>query len=171
MDAATTARDRLLHDDRLTAMGLLVETNAGLIATFSAELEALGVPGSAFEVMIRLARSPGGRLRMAELAGQSTLTSSGLTRLIDRLVRAGLVERQPCETDRRGSFAVLTEVGLAQVLAVLPAHLATVSRIYTDVLEPDELDAFLATLRKLRAVVKPTSDPAIAAELPDVDDA
>ncbi|HEX2577366.1 MAG TPA: hypothetical protein VHK88_13510, partial [Aquihabitans sp.] len=66
--------EALLADERLTAMGLLVETHAGVTEVFERELEALGVSGSAFEVMIRLARSPHHRLRMSELAAQSTLT-------------------------------------------------------------------------------------------------
>lgn len=156
-----------LGDERLTAMGLLVETFSGLTDAFEAELEDLGMSGSAFEVMIRLARSPDHRLRMAELAAQSTLTNSGLTRLVDRLAAVGLVTREPCETDRRGSYAVLTAEGLAKVLDVLPAHLVTVDRILTGVLEPDELQAFLGALRKVRAVVRPGADPAVAAQVPD----
>ena len=157
----------LLDDDRLTAMGLLVETSSGVTDTFERELESLGVSGSAFEVMIRLARSPQHRLRMTELATQSTLTNSGLTRLVDRLDQAGLVEREPCETDRRGFFATLTPAGLAKVEGVLPAHLDTVDRILTGVLDAEELAVFLQALRKVRAVVKPGSDPEVAASVAD----
>ena len=150
----------LINDARLTAMGLMVETSSGIISGFVEELESLGVSGSAFEVMIRLARSPGHRLRMSDLAAQSTLTNSGLTRLVDRLEVTGEVTREPCATDRRGWFACLTPHGLEIVLSVLPQHLATVDEVFTGVLEPDELIAFLATLRKLRTVVRPGSDPA-----------
>ncbi len=157
----------LLDDPRLTAMGLLVETSAGITEVFQRELEALGISGSAFEVLIRLARSPERRLRMTELAAQSTLTNSGLTRLVDRLEHAGLVGREPCETDRRGFFATLTPEGLAKVASVLPTHLVVVESILTGVLDPDELAVFLGALRKVRAVVKPTSDPAFAAAVAD----
>jgi len=159
--------DPLLHDDRLTATGLLIEAHAGVRAAVDPELERYGISGSAFEIMIRLARSPDHRLRMTELAAQSTLTSSGLTRLVDRLQTSGWVERQPCDTDRRGYFAVLTPEGLAKVVAVLPSHLATVDRVLTGVLEPDELAVFLVALRKIRAVVRPSSDPAVAARVAD----
>ena len=74
----------LLHDERVTAAGLLVETCAGFREAVEADLEARAVTGSAFEVMLRLARSPGHRLRMSELAAQSTLTNSGLTRLVGK---------------------------------------------------------------------------------------
>lgn len=157
----------LLDDPRLTAMGLLVETSAGVFDVFQRELESLGVSGSAFEVLIRLARSPDRRLRMTELATQSTLTNSGLTRLVDRLEDAGLVGREPCETDRRGFFATLTDEGLEKVTRILPAHLATVERILTGVLEPAELATFLGALRKVRAVVRPGSDPTVARTVAD----
>jgi DNA-binding MarR family transcriptional regulator len=156
-------REDLLHDHRLTAAGLMMETHAGLLDVFEPELAARGLSASSFEVLLRLARSPDRRLRMAELAAQSTLTSSGLTRLVDRLEAAGLVARQPCQTDRRGFYATLTEHGLETVVAVLPSHLATIERVLVGVLEPDELGAFLGALRKVRAIVKPGSDPAVAA--------
>jgi DNA-binding MarR family transcriptional regulator len=148
-----------LDDPGLTALGLLAETCGGLHAIIAPELESFGFSMSAFEVVLRLARSPGGRLRMAELTAQCTLTSSGLTRVVDRLERAGLVVRQPCPSDRRGSYAVVTAAGLEHLTQALPAHTATIRRCYTEVLEPDELDAFVATLRKIRAVVSPGSDP------------
>jgi len=162
-----TMPDPMLSDDRLTATGLLIEAHAGVRDVVEAELDTFGLTGSAFEIMIRLARSPGQRLRMTELAAQSTLTSSGLTRLVDRLQASGLVDREPCDTDRRGYFAVLTPEGDAKVLDVLPSHLVTVDRVLTGVLEPDELATFLVALRKIRAVVRPSSDPAVAAQVAD----
>ena len=168
-DPAAAEASGLLTDHRLTAMGLLFETHAGIASTSLTEIEALGIPASAFDVMIRLARSPFHRLRMSELATQTILTNSGLTRLVDRLEATGFVVREPCETDRRGAYAVLTELGQAKVLAVLPSHLRTVERIFTGVLEVDELERFLATLRKLRQVAKPGSDPDVARALVDED--
>jgi len=140
-------------------MGLLVETSAGVIGAAGAELEVLGLSGSVFEVLLRLARSPGQRLRMSDLAAQSTLTNSGLTRLVDRLEASGHVVREPCETDRRGSYACLTALGSDALEAVLPAHIETVDRVFTSILDPEELAALLLILRKLRAVVRPGSDP------------
>lgn len=168
-DPASTpvAGDPLLLDERLTAAGLMVETSSGFREVIDADLEALGVSGSAFEVLLRLARSPGHRLRMSELAAQSTLTNSGLTRLVDRLQSARLVEREPCATDRRGFFAVLTPAGLGQLTRILPCHLETVDRVLTSVLDPDELVVFLQALRKIRAVVRPGSDPEVAALVAD----
>lgn len=152
-----------LADPRLTAIGLLFEVNAGLREVVDRHLETAGTSGSAFEVLVRLARSPDHRLRMSELAAQSTLTNSGLTRLVDRLQASGLVRREPCVTDRRGFYAVLTDEGLATVTGALPAHLAIVEEHLTGVLDAEELNALLGALRRVRSVVKPGSDPVVAA--------
>lgn len=149
----------LLDDPRLTTLGLLLETHAGVRAAIEPELDGGGVPGSSFEVLIRLARSPGQRLRMTELAAQSTLSNSGLTRVVDRLVAAGLAERVPDRHDRRVCWAAITNVGLVQLLAVLPAHLRSIDQVITQVLEPHELDAFTHALRKIRSVANPGADP------------
>src|SRR5688572_15043928 len=96
-------------DDLLTTVGLLVEAHAGMAATFERRLLEHGaVTGQAFEILLRLVRTEGHRLRMSDLAAQTTLTASGLTRAVDRLERDGLVRREACEADRRVSYAVLT---------------------------------------------------------------
>lgn len=158
LDLRTTPDDPLA-DDRLTLVGLLLETHAGIGAAIEADLGAHHLSGSEFEVLLRLARSPGRRLRMSELARQCTVSNSGLTRVVDRLGYARLVTRARHEDDRRGTWAVLTDRGLERVHAVLPSHLATVDRLLTAVLDPGELEALEATLRKLRAVARPSSDP------------
>jgi DNA-binding MarR family transcriptional regulator len=160
-DPAGAEAHHLLHDDRLTAFGLLHETHTGALAVVGPELESFGFTLSTFEVMLRLARSPEHRLRMAELTAQCTITSSGLTRVVDRLEAAGHVVREPCASDRRGFYAVLTPRGLAELLAALPAHLETLDRSFCSVLTAEEMDAFLSSMRKIRSVVFPQSDPAL----------
>lgn len=151
----------LLADPRLTTVGLLLETDAGLRAAIEADLDRHGMSGSEFEVLIRLARSPEHRLRMSALARQATLSNSGLTRVVDRLAQDGSVERVRHPQDRRVYFAVLTSVGLERVLAVLPDHLARVDAVLTNVLTPSEQEALVHALYKLRAVLKPGADPAL----------
>ena len=97
-----------LVDARLTLAGLFFETHAGLTATLERRLEAeCGLSVQWFEVLLRVARSPEQRLRMQELVAQVTLTSSGLTRVVDRLEEAGLLKRESCPSDRRGLYATL----------------------------------------------------------------
>jgi MarR family 2-MHQ and catechol resistance regulon transcriptional repressor len=145
-------------DERLTTVGLLFEVQQGLADVFTPLIEAQsGVSTQLFEILIRLARSPHQRLRMSDLAAQVAMSPSGLTRAVDRLEAAGLVERALCPTDRRGMLAVLTPAGLARVDAALPGHLADIEAHLTGRLEPAELAAFAATLRKLRDHLRPTA--------------
>ncbi|NUW46311.1 MarR family transcriptional regulator [Nonomuraea rhodomycinica] len=144
-----------LDDPRLTAMGLLAEVHAGLIARMQPALSASGLSDIDFETVLRLGRSPWQRLRMTDLAAQTGLSTSGVTRVIDRLERDGLVERVACSSDRRASYAALTDAGRARLEAVLPVHLRDIESCFTGLLSDDELTAFLATLRKIRDVVRP----------------
>ncbi|MEV0195888.1 MarR family transcriptional regulator [Nonomuraea sp. NPDC050691] len=144
-----------IDDPRLTAMGLLAEVHAGLISRMQPVLSASGLSDIDFETVLRLGRSPGQRLRMTDLAAQTCLSTSGATRVVDRLERDGLVERVACASDRRASYAALTDAGRARLESVLPLHLRDIESCFTGLLSDDELTAFLATLRKIRDVVRP----------------
>lgn len=152
---AAVARADLAADERITAMGLLAEVHAGILAKALPQLAEHGLAGAEFEVVLRLSRSPGGRLRMSDLAAQTSLTSSGITRLVDRLERTGLLRRTACPSDRRGLFAELTEAGWERIEAVLPGHIALIEEWLIGLLEPAELEQLLAALRKVRDVVRP----------------
>ncbi|WP_431920775.1 MarR family winged helix-turn-helix transcriptional regulator [Nonomuraea jabiensis] len=142
-------------DHRLTAVGLLTEVHGGLLARLQPVLSGAGLSEIDFETVIRLARSPGQRLRMSDLAAQTELSTSGVTRVVDRLEREGLVIREACPSDRRASYAVLTEAGRARLESVLPQHVQDIDDWFTGLLGEEELEAFLATLRKIRDVVRP----------------
>jgi DNA-binding MarR family transcriptional regulator len=81
---------------------------------------------TSYEVLHHLHEASRGRMRMSDLAEQAQLSRSGLTRLVDRLERDGLLERCSCEHDARGSFACLTEAGRERLEAALVTHLAVV---------------------------------------------
>lgn len=142
-------------DSRLTAMGLLAEAFSGLSAKAHLSFAAAGLSDIDFETLIRLARSPCRRLRMSDLAAQTNLSTSGVTRVVDRLEREGLVVRQACPTDRRSSYAVITEAGTDRLGAVLPQHLADIENWFTGLLSPEQLNAFLTALRIIRDAVRP----------------
>lgn len=150
-------RSDLLDDGRLTAFGLLMEVQGAVAARCLAQIAEHGLSPSEFEVLLRLSRSPGGRLRMSDLAAQALLSSSGLTRLVDRLEQADLVTRSACPTDKRGSFAQVTAAGAERMTAALPGHLAVIEELYTGALSPSELTALTATLRRLRDHVRPAA--------------
>jgi DNA-binding MarR family transcriptional regulator len=153
-------------DPRITAFGMLLEAHAAVVAAVNRDLERdSGMPVSWFEVLIRLARSPGHRLRMSDLAMQTSLTPSGLTRAVDRLEEAGLVERVACPSDRRGAFAALTEAGLDRITAAVGPHLRHVEEHLTGVLAADEQRDLARLLRKVRDHVNP--EAAVVTPAPD----
>lgn len=144
-----------LHDPRLTAMGLLIEVYEGVAAKVGAIHAAQGLSGNDFDILIRLARSPGRSLRMIDLATQTGLSTSGVTRVVDRLERQGLVCRSACQTDRRSSLALLTDEGLEKLTGYLPTLLEEIERSFTGRLEPAQLDALQDALRTVRRHVRP----------------
>jgi MarR family transcriptional regulator, 2-MHQ and catechol-resistance regulon repressor len=154
--AAMDAGHDELRDERITLVGLLAESYTGLRIELDRDLvRDTGLPLAWFELLIRLARSPGRRLRMSDLAAQTRLTPSGLTRAVDRLEAAGLVERLPCPSDRRGAFAALTAEGLERTRAAVGPHLGHVERHLTGVLAADEQRQLAGLLRKVRDHVSP----------------
>ncbi len=151
-----------LTDDRLTLVGLLMESTTALRGHLDRSLtDEVGMSIQWFELLVRLARSPGHHLRMSDLAAQTSLTPSGLTRAIDRLEAAGLVERAPCPSDRRGAYAALTREGLAAVTAAVRPHLVHVDRYLTATLTQHEQAQLAALLRKVRDHVNPAAAAAI----------
>ena len=151
-------------DPRLTAMGLLAETHAGLQAKFAPVLSAAGLAMTDFDVLLRLARSAGQRLRMTDLATQTALSTSGITRVVDRLEQRGLVVRESCASDRRGAFAVLTPAGRDVIGGVLAQHVSDIDRWFTGLLAPGQLDALLSALRVVRDQVRPGATAGAAAK-------
>lgn len=144
-----------LDDPRLTAVGLFFEAHLGLRAKLSPRFAEFGLSETEYEVLLRLARNPGSRLRMSDLSAQTSLSTSGITRIVDRLEREGLIVRESCETDRRGTWARLTEAGSSRVNAVLGPHLDDIERWYTGRLSDDKLAALTEALRIIRDAVHP----------------
>src|SRR4051812_41232846 len=121
--------DEPWDDPRITAFGMLMEAHAAVLTQVGHEFEdAAGMPILWCELLLRLARTPGHRLRMAELAKQVGLSTSGLTRLMDRVENAGYVRREACPSDRRGAEAVLTDEGADVLRKAVPAHLESLDR-------------------------------------------
>jgi DNA-binding MarR family transcriptional regulator len=104
---------------------------------------------ASYDVLLQLSESSGRRLRMNDLADRVLLSRSGLTRLIDRLQRDGLVEREACTSDARGLFAVLTEGGAARLAEAAPTYLRGIRAQFLDVLDGEELRQCAALLNKL----------------------
>src|SRR3954451_19288495 len=102
----------------------LLRVHTALVKALDAELsEAHDLPLSSYEVLITLETAPNRKRRMAELADSVLLSRSGMTRLVDRLEREGLLERDTCTADGRGCFAVLTPKGAELLESARPTHL------------------------------------------------
>lgn len=107
------------------------------------------LPLPSYDVLLQLAESPQRRLRMTDLADRVLLSRSGLTRLVDRLSKDGLVARESCPSDARGTFTVITEKGLDRLREAAPTHLSGIQEHVTSRLNPTELDQLGRLLRKL----------------------
>jgi MarR family transcriptional regulator, 2-MHQ and catechol-resistance regulon repressor len=154
-DEVTATEQGIFDDPRLTAMGLFAETYTGIQDKIMPTIAAAGLSMTDFDVLLRLARSAGGRLRMTDLATQTALSTSGITRVVDRLDKRGLATRESCPSDRRGSFAVLTGAGRELLAGVVGEHLRDIDRWFTGLLDGSQLDALLGSLRALRDQVRP----------------
>lgn len=107
------------------------------------------LPLASYDVLVQLSEAPDRRLRMTELADRVLLSRSGLTRLADRLERDGLIVRQACPSDARGTLAVLTDAGLERLREAWPTHLRGVAEHVTGRLLPHEVEQLGALLAKL----------------------
>jgi DNA-binding MarR family transcriptional regulator len=117
-------------------------THATVIRQLDAELQAHHqLSLTSYEVLLYLYQAPGRRLRMSELADSVLLSLSGITRLVDRLTRAGLVVREPCLDDRRGFFAVLTDEGRSRFREAARTHLAGIRAHFLSAYSDDEVEA------------------------------
>jgi DNA-binding MarR family transcriptional regulator len=122
---------RKLDDRELRAWRGMLRVHATLTKALDAELEAAhGLPLSSYEVLMNLADADGERMRMSDLAAMVILSRSGLTRLVDRLEREGLIARESCPSDARGSFATLTPAGRRKLDAARATHLAGVRSLF-----------------------------------------
>lgn len=126
--------------------------HARLVAQLDAELLASsGISLPDYEVLVHLSEADSQRLRMSELALRLEISPSGLTRRLDGLVASGMVERVQCPEDRRGTFAVLTELGAERLEAAAPAHVAQVRRWFVDRLTRDQLCALADAMASIIA--------------------
>ena len=142
--------------DPITVVGLIIECAIGLRRRLGPSMEiATGVTGQAFEVLVRLYRSEGGSMRMSDLASQTGLTRSGLTRALDRLVEGGLCMRESCNGDRRGMFAVLTEGGRSRVAAAILHHEREISELLAGALGDNDEEELIRLLKGVRQRVNP----------------
>jgi DNA-binding MarR family transcriptional regulator len=154
------ARERsMVAESRgLTAWRLFLQAHKELTDVLAAELEAArDLPLSWYDVLIQLSHEPRGRMRMQDLARRILLSKSGLTRLFDRMQEAGLVERQSCPEDRRGTHAALTPAGRRTLQRAMPVHRRGIGQHFSSHLTEAETAALSSAFEKmLAALSEPT---------------
>jgi DNA-binding MarR family transcriptional regulator len=138
------------HDPRLAAWRAFLRAHAQVVRRLERELtDEQRLALTDYDVLVQLAAADDRRLRMSELADRLLLSRSGATRLVDRLVAAGLVERVTCDSDRRGQWASLTHTGIERLRAATPTHLRGVAQHFLDRLDPEELTELERMLDKV----------------------
>ena len=113
-----------------------------------------GLPLTWWDVLQQLADGPDGRLRLGELADSVLLTRSGVTRLVDRMVDAGLVVREPCPGDRRGYFAVITQKGRDTIDTVGPDHSKDAWEVFLGHIDYEEAELMAKVFKRVLNVEK-----------------
>ena len=141
---------------RIAAWRALISSHAALLDRLGEELqEETDLPLPWYEVLLWLAQAPDGHLRMGELAGSLLLTPSGVTRLVDRMEAAGLVEREQCPNDRRGWNAVITADGRARLRAASPVHLRGIEEHFGSLLSDEEAEVLATALGRVLGKLRP----------------
>ena len=137
-------------DWRLAAWRSFLRTHNHLLRQLEQQLQSHGkIAIGSYDVLVQLAEAPDNRLRMSELAEAVLLSRSGLTRLVDRLQKDGLVQRQPDVEDARGMYTVLTAKGRDTLRDASRVHLAGVSELVLTRLSEPELRQLQALMTKL----------------------
>jgi DNA-binding MarR family transcriptional regulator len=127
---------------RLAVWQAYLQIHAVVIRLLEARLLAEeGIPLLWYDTLDRLSQAEHQSLRLQDLAEAINLSQSGLTRLVDRLVEAGLVERRPCERDRRGLYAAITPLGEEKLAAARPVYLRVLDAHFLRYLSCDEVNA------------------------------
>lgn len=131
-----------LTTTELSAWRGFLRAHARIAGELDAHLrEEHGLSLSSYEVLMLLGETPAGRMRISELSDATLLSMSGASRLVDRLVRAGLVVKEACAEDGRGAQARLTDAGRERLAPARATHLAGVREVFLSRLDADDLQA------------------------------
>jgi DNA-binding MarR family transcriptional regulator len=155
--AHVTAAPRWLTADEQRAWRAYIRLAKMLMRQLDRDLHPFGLTTNDYEILVELSESPSHRLRMTELADLTAQSRSRLSHQVTRMEARGLVHRDACDGDKRGTFAVITPRGLATIERVAPSHVDSVRRHFIDQLSAghlasvaDTYEPVLAALRKTR---------------------
>ena len=139
-----------LAADEQVAWRSFIRLYSLLVTRLDAELTAAHLlPLAEYEVLVHLSEAEDGALRMSALANRALVSRSGLTRRLENLVDQGLVTKETCASDRRGTIAKLTDLGRSRLIEAAPTHVEGVRRYFIAKLEKPELLQFSKLLQSL----------------------
>ena len=143
------------------AWGGLLGMYGRLFRLIDADLQAHSqITHIEFEVLLRLTWEPDHRLRLQDLAARSVLTRSGVSRVVERLEKIGLVKRERANEDRRGAYAILTEVGAVRLKTALISHVAFVRQHFLTHFTAPELEQMGIFWQRISTSIPVTEDEA-----------
>jgi DNA-binding MarR family transcriptional regulator len=138
-------------DAELAAWRAFIKAHARIIERIEQDLDAQKrVPLTTYDVLIALFEAPEKKLRFKELTGKIILTKSGITRLVDRLEKEGLIVREKDEQDRRGLYAVLTPAGESELRKAWPVYARGIKNYFASALSEDEVEAIRSAMENIR---------------------
>src|ERR671917_205101 len=146
-----------LDGKREAAWRSLITAHAVVVEKVERALLEAGLPPLGwYDVLLELSAAPECRLRMHELARAVVLSRSGLTRLVDRLEKEGLLRREPDPEDGRGSFAVLTDEGARMREKIWPIYAEGIAKHFGAHISDEEAEFLTQVLRRVRSTARPS---------------
>ncbi len=150
ISAAPAPSPLTARDARLAPWRAFVRAQAHVSRRLDEDLRAEhGLSLQEYVALLILAEAPERRLRMGRLADSLTLSKSGATRLIDRLVDDGLVDRVVCSSDLRGAEAALTEAGVMRLRTAAPTHLRGIADYFLSAIGGEDLQVVQRTMESV----------------------
>jgi DNA-binding MarR family transcriptional regulator len=156
--APQTSLPRWLTDEEQRAWRAYIQLAQLLMRQLDRDLHPFGLSMHDYEILVELSEATRNRLRMTELADRTAQSRSRLSHQVSRMESRGLVVREDCEGDKRGTFAVLTELGAEVIGQVAPHHVASVRRHFIDQLAGDGLGAITGAFEPLLDRLRQTRD-------------
>ena len=147
----TDGQPEWLTDEEQQAWRATVQLSHLLMRQLDRDLAEHGLNGRDYEILVELSEAPERRMRMTDLADATSQSRSRLSHQVSRMEKRGLLRRDDCEGDKRGTFAVLTDAGVETIERVAPHHVENVRRHYIDRLTPGQLE-------EIRSAFQPVVD-------------
>jgi DNA-binding MarR family transcriptional regulator len=127
-----------------------LKVHARIINEIEKELaRAKVIPLTWYDVLLSVNGSPGNRKRMIEIAEEVVLTKSGLSRSVDKLIEAGLIQKEACPEDKRGSYAVITEKGIKALKDAWPVYRKCINQYFGGNLDQHEIIIIHNSMNKI----------------------